>query len=231
MPKLDPSLVADLPLFQSLRPEQVEDVLAASRALRVPKNKAVFEQGEAAERFYLLLDGRLRVVRTTPEGQQIVVRFIGPGELFGIAMALRIPTYPGTAIAVTDSIALAWANAIWPDLVGKYPTLALSTLQTVGGRLHDANTRIVEMSTQQVERRIAHALLRLANQAGRKVDEGVLIDFPISRQDIAEMTGTTLHTVSRTLSAWEGKGWIEGGRQRVLLRKPHELVLLTQAAE
>lgn len=231
MPKLDPSLVADLPLFQSLRPEQVEDVLAASRALRVPKNKAVFEQGEAAERFYLLLDGRLRVVRTTPEGQQIVVRFIGPGELFGIAMALRIPTYPGTAIAVTDSIALSWPNAIWPELVGKYPSLGLNTLQTVGGRLQDANTRIVEMATQQVERRIAHALLRLANQAGRKVNEGVLIDFPISRQDIAEMTGTTLHTVSRTLSAWEDKGWIEGGRQRVLLREPHALVLLTEATE
>lgn len=231
MPKLDPSLVADLPLFQSLRPEQVEDVLAASRALRVPKNQAVFAQGEAADRFYLLLDGRLRVVRTTPEGQQIVVRFIGPGELFGIAMALRIPSYPGTAVAVTDSVALAWPNALWLDLVRKYPSLALNALHTVGGRLQDANARIVEMATQQVERRIAHALLRLANQAGRKVDEGVLINFPISRQDIAEMTGTTLHTVSRTLSAWEDKGWIEGGRQRVLLRKPHELVLLTEAAE
>ena len=84
------------------------------------------------------------------------------------------------------------------------------------------------MSTQQVERRVAHALLRLARQAGRKVEQGVEIDFPISRQDIAEMTGTTLHTVSRTLSAWESQGLIESGRQRVVLRDPHRLFTLAE---
>ena len=85
------------------------------------------------------------------------------------------------------------------------PSLATNTLQTVGSRLQETHTRVIEMSTQQVERRVAHALLRLAKQAGRKVEQGVEIDFPISRQDIAEMTGTTLHTVSRTLSAWESR--------------------------
>jgi CRP-like cAMP-binding protein len=84
------------------------------------------------------------------------------------------------------------------------------------------------MSTQQVERRVAHALLRLAKQAGRKVDDGIEIDFPISRQDIAEMTGTTLHTVSRTLSAWEQQGLIESGRQRIVLRDPHRLFGLAE---
>jgi CRP-like cAMP-binding protein len=87
---------------------------------------------------------------------------------------------------------------------------------------------VIEMSTQQVERRVAHALLRLARQAGRKVEQGVEIDFPISRQDIAEMTGTTLHTVSRTLSAWESQGLIESGRQRVVLRDPHRLFTLAE---
>ena len=84
------------------------------------------------------------------------------------------------------------------------------------------------MSTQQVERRVAHALLRLAKQAGRKVEHGIEIDFPISRQDIAEMTGTTLHTVSRTLSAWEQQGLIESGRQRIVLRDPHRLFELAE---
>ena len=70
-----------------------------------------------------------------------------------------------------------------------------STLQAIGQRLQDAQTRIIEASTEEVERRVAHALLRLAQQAGRKIERGIEIDFPISRQDIAEMTGTTLHTV------------------------------------
>jgi CRP/FNR family transcriptional regulator, nitrogen oxide reductase regulator len=101
-------------------------------------------------------------------------------------------------------------------------------LQTVGARLQESHTRVIEMSTQQVERRVAHALLRLAKQAGRKAERGVEIDFPISRQDIAEMTGSTLHTVSRTLSAWEQQGLIESGRQRIVLRDPHRLFQLAE---
>jgi CRP-like cAMP-binding protein len=87
------------------------------------------------------------------------------------------------------------------------------------------------MSTEQVERRVAHALLRLAQQAGRKVEEGIQIDFPISRQDVAEMTGTTLHTVSRILSAWEEQGFVEGGRQRIMIREPHKLLLIAEGAQ
>jgi CRP/FNR family transcriptional regulator, nitrogen oxide reductase regulator len=116
----------------------------------------------------------------------------------------------------------------WPRLVAKFPALATNTLQTVGSRLQETHTRVVEMSTQQVEQRVAHALLRLAKQSGRKVEHGVEIDFPISRQDIAQMTGTTLHTVSRILSGWEQRGLIEGGRQRIVLREPHKLFVLAE---
>jgi CRP-like cAMP-binding protein len=112
--------------------------------------------------------------------------------------------------------------------VEKFPALAVNTLQTVGSRLQESHTRVVEMSTQQVEQRIAHALLRLAKQSGRKVEHGVEIDFPISRQDIAQMTGTTLHTVSRTLSGWEQRGLIASGRQRIVLREPHKLMVLAE---
>ena len=78
---------------------------------------------------------------------------------------------------------------------------------------------------------MAHALLRLAKQAGKKVDAGVEIDFPISRQDVAEMTGTTLHTVSRILSAWESEGLVEGGRQRIVLRDTYRLHNLAEGEE
>jgi CRP/FNR family transcriptional regulator, nitrogen oxide reductase regulator len=84
------------------------------------------------------------------------------------------------------------------------------------------------MSTQQVEKRIAHRLLRLVKQSGRKVEHGVEIDFPISRQDIAQMTGTTLHTVSRTLSSWENKGLVESSRQKIVVREPHKLFMLAE---
>jgi CRP-like cAMP-binding protein len=87
---------------------------------------------------------------------------------------------------------------------------------------------VIELSNEQVEQRVAHVLLRLAKQAGRKVESGIEIDFPISRQDIAEMTGTTLHTVSRILSAWEQRGLVSGGRQRIVLQDPHRLFCLAE---
>ena len=135
------------------------------------------------------------------------MRYVAPGEIFGVAPAMGLKQYPATATAVDDSVVLVWPSAAWPRLVAKFPALATNTLQAVGSRLQEIFTRVVEMSTEQVEQRIAHALLRLAKQSGRKVERGVEIDFPISRQDIAQMTGTTLHTVSRILSGWEQAGW------------------------
>lgn len=230
MAAIDRSLVADLPLFAGLEPTELDAILSEARSAHVPKNSTVFQQGEEAHSFFVLLHGHVRASKMTPAGQQIVMRYVTPGEVFGVAMAMGMSHYPATATAVDDSVALAWPTAAWPRLVAKHPALAANTLQTVGSRLQESHTRVVEMSTQQVERRIAHALLRLAQQAGRKIEHGIEIDFPISRQDVAEMTGTTLHTVSRTLSAWEQQGLVESGRQRIAIRDPHRLFMLAEGA-
>jgi CRP-like cAMP-binding protein len=228
MARLDRSVVSGLRIFAALAPEQLDDVLAEAQSVHFAKGSGIFEQGEEARSFFILLHGRLRVVKLTPDGQQVLVRFVLPGEIFGVAGAIGRTTYPASASAVVDSIVLVWPATAWPRLVTRYPSLAAHALETVGGRLQEAHTRVVEMSTEQVEQRVAHALLRLAQQAGRKVEAGVQIDFPISRQDVAEMTGTTLHTVSRILSAWEDQGWVEGGRQRIVLREPDKLLLVAE---
>jgi CRP/FNR family transcriptional regulator, nitrogen oxide reductase regulator len=228
MAQLDRSLIAGTPTFAGLPNEALDEIMAQAQPLRVPKGEAAFRQGESADRFFLLLHGRLRVTRLNPQGQQMVVRFIAPGDMFGVAMAIGADAYPGTATAAVDSLALAWPNSVWAGLIARYPSLALNTMQTLGARLQASQERILDLSTQHVEQRIASAVLQLARQAGRKTDEGLLIDFPISRQDIAEMTGATLHTVSRTLSAWEERGLVECGRQRVTVRDPNGLLALSR---
>ena len=228
MAKVDSSLVAHLPLFSGFSATDLDSILAEARSIRVPRNTAVFEQGEAAHSFFVLLHGHVRASKVTPTGEQVVVRYVSAGETFGVATAMGLQRYPATATAVDDSVVLAWPSATWPRLVAQFPALATNTLQTVGARLQETHTRVVEMSTQHVEQRIAHALLRLVKQSGKKVDHGVEIDFPISRQDIAQMTGTTLHTVSRTLSAWETKGLVESSRQKIIVREPHQLFVLAE---
>ena len=226
MTALDPSIVAELPLFAGLSRADLDEILRDARSVRYPRDSTVFDQGADAHSFFVLLHGHLRVEKTTPQGQQIVARYVSAGELFGVAQALAIDTYPATAVAAVDSIALCWPSAAWPRLVAKFPSLAANMLHTVGRRLQDTQSQVLEMSSEQVEQRVAHALLRLAKQAGRAVESGIEIDFPISRQDIAEMTGTTLHTVSRILSAWEQRQLVEGGRQRIVLRDTDRLLAI-----
>ncbi|SMC73619.1 Crp/Fnr family transcriptional regulator [Rhizobium sp. RU36D] len=229
--KIDRTVIKSLPLFDRMQDDELDRLLQHASSRRVPQGETVFEQGSPALSFYLLLHGRLKVTQVTPDGQQIIVRVVHPGDLFGFAKALQRPDYPGTAIAAAESVTLGWPTDLWPNFVEHNPRLAVSAMQTIGQRLEEAHMRIREMSTQEVERRVAHTILRLARKAGRREETGIRIDFPISRQDIAEMTGTTLHTVSRILSAWEGKGLVEGGRQKLLVKDAAALEELAEAVK
>jgi CRP/FNR family transcriptional regulator, nitrogen oxide reductase regulator len=223
---LDRTLISDLPIAATLSPDELDAILARAHSRLYPKGTPVFTQDEAAHSFFVLLHGRLRVTQVTPEGQQIVMRFVSPGEIFGVAMALQRTTYPATATAVVDSLALLWPSEAWPTMVAAHPALAVNALQTMGARLQEAHTRLREISTEEVEQRVAHAVLRLATESGRRTADGTLIDFPLSRQDIAGMTGSTLHTVSRIMSAWEAQGLVDGGRQRIVVRDAERLAAL-----
>jgi CRP/FNR family transcriptional regulator, nitrogen oxide reductase regulator len=228
--RLNRTLIRDLAIFRSLGDDDLDAVLAMASTRQLPEGAAAFEQGAAAGEFFLLLHGRLKVVQTTVDGDQVVIRHINPGDLFGIAQAMRRKTYPATATAVVGSLALVWPSSRWDAFI-RSPGLAMTALQTVGERLQDAHTRIRELSTEEVERRVAHALLRLVDRAGRDTDEGILIEFPISRQDIAEMTGTTLHTVSRVMTGWEALGLVAGGRRKVVVRDRRRLQAIAEKPE
>ncbi|MBV0892360.1 Crp/Fnr family transcriptional regulator [Paracoccus sp. Z118] len=212
---IDISILRDLHLFRQLEPSDLTRLVQRAATRRVPAGEAVFEQGAPARSFYLLISGRLKVSQVTADGQQVMVRVVHPGDLFGFARALSREDYPGTARAAVESVVIGWPMTDWDAVVETNPRLAVNAMQTIGQRLDEAHTRLREMSTQEVERRVAHTVLRLTEKAGRAEDGGTRIDFPISRQDIAEMTGTTLHTVSRILSSWEGQGHVKGGRQRL----------------
>ena len=136
--------------------------------------------------------------------------------------------HPGAVTAVDDSHLIGMPAAVLREAMTRHAAIAINAAALLGQRYRDLQLRLRELATEKVERRIAHTLLRLAQQAGRRTARGVEIAFPLSRQDLAEMTGTTLHTVSRTLSGWEGRGIIDSGRRRVVIAKPGAL---TEVAE
>lgn len=230
MHKLNETLLVNIPPFRRLSQPQIREILDAATALRFDAGVAVFTEGLAVERFFLLLDGHIRVIRTTAGGDQIIALHIAPGQLFGIGAAIGRTTYPATAMTADDCVVLAWPNRLWPVFVDSYEGFATETYKVVGERVGEMNNRIVEMATQQVEQRIANAILRLVTQTGRKVDGGIEIGMPITRQNLSDMTGTTLHTVSRLLSGWERDGIVLSERRKITVTAPHRLVMLSGAA-
>ncbi len=232
MNRLDISLIRDLPPFVGMEVVDLQNILAQATAHRHEKGTTIFSESEKANYFYLLLDGHIRVVKINQNGEQMIARYISAGESYGIAKAIGRDTYPANAVAAVDCLSLAWPTKIWDDIILQHPNFATNSYQTVGKRLFETQERMLELATAKVEQRVANVILKLANQTGKKTEEGILIDFPISRQDISEMTGTTLHTVSRLMSAWEDKGWVKSGRQKIVLVEGHKLMLVaTNAAD
>lgn len=215
--------------FAADLPAAVRDELAARGTPRdVARRERLFEQGDAADHLWFVVRGRVKLSQVGREGQEVVVRFFGPGEIFGGVALLPGARYPVAAEVVEAGRLIAWPHPLVGRLAAEHPPLALKTTATIAERMRELQDRFRELATERVHQRIARALLRLAHQAGRRTDEGVLIDQPLSRRDLAEMTGTTLYTVSRVLSGWEGDGILAVGRQRVVVRDPQRLAAVAE---
>jgi CRP-like cAMP-binding protein len=218
-------LVRQSSLFKDINPDVFAKVMTASVQRSVEEDGFFFLQGDPATHAYVLVEGRVKMIQITPNGQQITMRIMTPGQTYGgIALLNPRAGYPATAQAVENSTALAWDTAHLRELVEKEPSISLNVMGLMHGYISELQERQKALVTDRVEQRIARILLKLAAQSGKKIDDGVLIDLPITRQDIAEMSGTTLYTVSRTLNEWERDGLLEIGRERVVIREPHGLV-------
>lgn len=218
-------LISAVPLFTGLDGPALAAVEREGRIVRVANGRAFFREDEPARVFYVLRSGRVKFTQTSAEGHEVILRIVGAGEPFGgIAAFVEDAIYPVTARAVAAAEAYAWDGAKMLALMRRFPEIGINAARLIATRFHDLQRQHRELMTERVERRIARALLRLAHGSGRRVTGGVEIDFPLSRQDLGEMTGTTLFTVSRILSGWEQDGLIAAGRRRVIVKRPHALV-------
>jgi len=230
-PALVSSILLAAPLFASLEPSQIALVEAAARPIRKGRSAVFFRQGEPAENLYLVLDGAVKIGQVTVEGQSVALRYARAGDVFGCVALFGAQTYPATATAVKRCDALVWSRREVERLISLVPRIASNALSILGDELATVRARYLELATERVERRIARALLRLVSPSSLRASESVRIELPLSRQDLAELAGTTLHTVSRVLSAWEHRGLVESGRLRVTIRSPRDLLRIAEAVE
>ena len=222
------NLLSTIDLFDQISPQDLNEIASAATHRDFDKNAYLVHQGDPADQFCILVSGKVKLSQITEDGQQIIMRYVSPGEAFAVIAVLSKIPYPVTASAVDQVSLLTWGEQTMLELMERYPRLAINSLSLLAAHIQEFQDRFRELATERVERRIARALLRLAKQTGRKLDHGILIDFPLTRQDLAEMTGTTLYTVSRTLSQWEKDGLVSSQRGQVTLLSPHQLVVIAE---
>jgi CRP-like cAMP-binding protein len=182
------------------------------------RGQVLVRQGEPAHHFYLLEAGFLKLLQLTPEGTEVIVRFVAPGEPFGGVVALSTVAYPVTAVVVHPSTLRSWPRDVVSELLMQTPQVRTNIMREMAMHMSDMLTRVGELTTARAGQRLAHALLRLARQCGQPAADGVLITQILTRQELADLTGATLYTVSRTLAKWESEGLLESRRRRLLLK-------------
>jgi CRP-like cAMP-binding protein len=220
--------LANAPVFRDLAPQTLAAIARRMRRCVLDDGSFVFLAGTTADAVNLLVEGRIKVIRETEGGHEVILRMIQPGELFGGAGGWGEAVYPASAVALGDSVVLRLPATDFTALISEHADFAMAIIHQLAERLRLAERRIEELQTQRVERRIAHTLLRLAEKTGVKTPDGIRIDLPLTRQDLADLAGTTLSTASRTLSNWDRLGLIDAGRERVTILAPHRLVAVAE---
>jgi CRP/FNR family transcriptional regulator, nitrogen oxide reductase regulator len=217
-----------IPMLADLPANLAQYLARESRTRGLARGDVLFSQGDKAETVYAVLDGRLRLMQHTLEGQDVALSVFAPGDMVGLVAVLGGEEYPGTCEASGEATLLAIPGSTFSELLNQHGPLAMRIVRLLVRRLHEAHDHVRELSAERVERRVARTVLRLANKVGVKAENGIRIDMPLSRQDLAELSGTTLHTVSRILSDWQRAGLVDVGREQVTVVRPHDLVLIAE---
>jgi CRP-like cAMP-binding protein len=224
----DIRLLSQADFFRDLPEEVREEVVRLARKSVLRPSQFLFREGARAEHVFLLISGSLKILQTSPHGQTVALRVTGPGELLALVATLGAREYPVSAQALQTCIAASWTGREMWHLLERQPRIGAAALRLALERLHELQKQYRELATERVEQRIARVLLRLVRQAGTRVEAGVRIDMPLTRQDLAEMSGTTLYTVSRVLSGWTERGLLESKRRQITLLRPHDLVSIAE---
>ena len=214
-------------VFRRASDEQLLALLRVSALRQIEEGAYFFMQGDPAKDSYILTGGQVKLLQSNPLGQLVNLRTVYPWQLFGALGAVReTAEYPASAQALEDSVALAIPSGHLKQLLRSSPELSMDMMQLMTSYIMEMQSRYRELATERVEQRICRAMLRLAAQSGQRAEDG--ISLFLSREDLAQMTGTTLHTVSRVLAGWHRKGLIEAGREHVRLLRPHDLVRMAE---
>lgn len=210
-------------IFSSLTAIETKEISPYLTALEYKKKDLIFSEGDPSEWLYIVLSGKVKITKISHDGKEIILEVISPMDFFGGMAVVRGFPYPANAIAMEDLRLLRISKANLMRILDRFPSAMNSLAQNIGERIRDFHENLKNIALERVESRIASLLIKLSKKTGTKTDSGINIDMRLTKQDIAEMVGTTVETSIRIMSKFKKSGIISEKEGRITIRDPEKL--------
>ncbi len=221
MEPLTPEALARLPVFRRVSPQDRQRIVELSRVRAYERGDLVFHEGDPSD-FFLILSGRAKVFKHSPSGKDLILHIFGPGEALGAVAVYEGRPYPASAAALEPTTCLMLPRQSLFTLLQESPSLVRGLLSSLTSRLVELTDRLSQLTGARVETRFARLFLKLADQLGRPERGGTFVSMPLSRQELADLTGTTIETCIRVMSRW--------GKDEVLRTEKDGFVIIDRHA-
>lgn len=211
--------LAEAEIFGSLPPKVLAELAPYFRAYEAVKGEYLFFEGDKSDRIYIAPRGRIKVVRHSPEGKEVLLEVVPAGRPFALLSGIERYPLSASAVAMEDCALLSIDSEHFLSLLTSNPELSLSVIHDLVNRLRDARDRIRSLALERVEQRIARVLLTLVDSLGKRTEGRIVLDLMLTRQDIASMVGTTVESAIRTMSRFQKDKILvtaHGGRIEIL---------------
>ena len=189
-------------ILRRLAPEDRARLGAVAHVREYAKGEHLFDEGDSSDHLYIIVSGRVKVSKTTARGSDVILELFGPGDPVGAVAVYESRPYPASGIAIEPTTCILVPRQSFFALLEAHPTLVRGLLIGLTHRLVELTNRLTELSGGRIEARLARLFLKLADDAGRQRPDGVFIPMPLSRQELADMIGTTIETSIRIMSRW-----------------------------
>jgi CRP/FNR family transcriptional regulator len=210
------------PVYKRLSVADRRKVAEAASVRRYDKGAIIFEQDAPSDAFYTIASGRVKIFRMLPSGKDLILEVFGAGDPLGAVAAYDGRPFPASAQAIEETTCLLIPRAAFFRLLEEHPSLVRGLMLGMTVRLVELTNRLAELSGARIESRLARLFLKLAREMGRQERGGMFIPLALSRQELADMTGTTIETCIRIMSRW--------GKQHVVLTEKDGFVVLDRGA-
>jgi CRP/FNR family transcriptional regulator len=200
------ALLRMTPVFRRLSAEDRQTVSRASVIRRFARGDTIFEQGMASDALYTIASGRVKIFKMLPSGKDLILEVFGPGDPLGAVAAYDGRPFPASAVALEDTTCVVIPRAVFFKLLEEHPSLVRGLMLGLTVRLVELTNRLAELTGGRIESRFARLFLKLATEMGREERGGTFVPLPLTRQELADMTGTTIETCIRIMSRWGKDG-------------------------